>query len=338
MRVSREDLRERHPFLIARASLLREIRSFFDGRGFLAVETPKLVACPGLEPHLDAFAVGGEPRRYLPTSPELHLKRLVAAGYERIYEMGSAFRRGERGRHHLPEFTMLEWYRSGSGLAALMDDCEALLRHLAATVEPPRTPGATSLRDQDLAAPFARVTYRAVLDRYAGIDPADFPPTVGPASLRAAIDRLGLHTADDDDRDTLLTRLFVEKVEPHLARTGPCFVTDFPASQAALARVRDDPGWPVAERFELYVAGVELANAFDELTDPVEQRRRFMEWQDERRAAGAEVYPIDEAFMAALETGLPPCAGIALGVDRLAMLVAGAPEVASVVAFPEGSP
>jgi lysyl-tRNA synthetase class 2 len=334
--VSPETLRDRRPFLVARASVLREVRAFFDARGFLAVETPKRVACPGLEPHLVAFSVTGEPRRYLPTSPELHLKRLVAAGYQRIYEMGRVFRRGERGRHHLPEFTLLEWYRTGSGLAALMDDCEALLRHLAATVEPPTVPGAVCLRDQPLAAPFARVTYRAALRSHAGIDPAEFLSDREVAPLRVAIRRLGLHTADDDDRDTLLTRLFVDRVEPHLALTGPCFVTEFPASQAALARVREDPTWPVAERFELYVGGVELANAFHELTDPVEQRRRFVAWQEVRRGLGGEVYPIDEAFMAALEAGLPPCAGIALGVDRLVMLVAGAPDVASVVAFPEG--
>ena len=334
---SPDALRDRHPLLVARASILRETRAFFDGRGFLEVETPKLVACPGLEPHLVALSVAGEPRRYLPTSPELHLKRLVAAGYERIYEMGRVFRGEERGRHHLPEFTLLEWYRTGSGLPALMDDCEALLRRLAATVEPPGLPGAVCLRDQPLAAPFARITYRVALQRYTGIDPADCPAAGGVAPLRAALERLGLHTADDDDRDTLLARLFVDRVEPHLGLAGPCFLTEFPASQAALARVREDPGWPVAERCELYVAGVELANAFDELTDAVEQRRRFVAWQEERRARGAEVYPIDEAFMAALESGLPPCAGIALGVDRLVMLVTGATDVASVVAFPEGA-
>ncbi|MGD2062023.1 MAG: EF-P lysine aminoacylase EpmA [Nitrospirota bacterium] len=335
---SPEALHDRRPFLVARAAVLREIRAFFDGRGFLEVETPRLVACPGLEPHLVAFTVVGEPPRYLPTSPELHLKRLLAAGYERIYEMGRVFRRGESGRHHLPEFTLLEWYRTGSDLAALMNDCEGLLRHLSATIEPHAGPGAVCLRDQSIAAPFARLTYRGALQRYAGIDPVDFPAAAGVAPLRAEIERLGLHTAEDDDRDTLLTRVFVDRVEPQLGLARPCFVTEFPASQAALARVREEPGWPVAERFELYVAGVELANAFDELTDAVEQRRRFQAWQEQRRSLAAEVYPIDEGFMAALESGLPPCVGIALGVDRLAMLVTGAADVASVVAFPEGAP
>jgi lysyl-tRNA synthetase class 2 len=327
-------LRDRRPYLVARASILREVRAFFDERGFLEVATPKRVVCPGLEPHLVAFSVGGKPPRYLATSPELHLKRLVAAGYERIYEMGPVFRRGERGRHHLPEFTLLEWYRIGGDLAALMDDCEGLLRHIAAAVAPPVPPAGPCLRDQPLAAPFARIPYRAALQRYANIDPADYPLAAGTAPLRGALQGLGLHTAADDDWDTLVTRLFVDRVEPALA--GPCFVTEFPASQAALARVREDPRWPVAERFELYVAGVELANAFDELGDPVEQRGRFVAWQEERRARGAEVYPIDEAFLAALEAGLPRCAGIALGVDRLAMLVTGALDVASVVAFPDG--
>jgi lysyl-tRNA synthetase class 2 len=319
-------LRNRRPFLVARARILREIRAFFDRRGFLEVETPRLVVSPGMEPHLHAFAVEGQPRRYLPTSPELHLKRLLAAGYERIYEMARVFRAEEHGKHHLSEFTLLEWYRAGVDLAALMDDCEGLLRHLAVA-------GASDLSELGVAEPFDRLTYREAGRRHTALDLADFLPAAGVAGLHAAIAGRGIHTAADDDWDTLVTRLFIERVEPHLGRARPCFVTEYPATQAALARIRPEPGWPVAERFELYVAGVELANAFFELTDVDEQRRRFVAWQHERREHGHEVYPIDEAFMAALAAGLPESAGIALGVDRLVMLATGAPDVGSVVAF-----
>jgi len=334
---SPDALRTRRPLLVARARILREVRTFFDERGFLEVETPRLVVSPGLEPHLHAFRVEGPARRYLPTSPELHLKRLLADGYERIYELGRVFRAEERGQYHLPEFTLLEWYRTGSGLSALMDDCEGLLRRVAAVAAQPT--GATTVRVRDMVFgdPFERLTYREAVRRHAAIDLAEFPPAAGTAPLRAAIEGLGIHTAGDDDWDTLVTRLFIHRVESHLGHVRPCFVTDFPASQAALARVRPDPGWPVAERFELYLAGIELANAFCELTDAVEQRRRFVAWQGERRRLGREVYPIDEAFMAALAAGLPESAGIALGVDRLVMLVTGAPDVGSVVAFSPGS-
>jgi len=334
---SPDALRTRRPLLVARARILREVRTFFDERGFLEVETPRLVVSPGLEPHLHAFRVEGPARRYLPTSPELHLKRLLADGYERIYELGRVFRAEERGQYHLPEFTLLEWYRTGSGLSALMDDCEGLLRRVAAVAAQPT--GATTVRVRDMVFgdPFERLTYREAVRRHAAIDLAEFSPAAGTAPLRAVIEGLGIHTAGDDDWDTLVTRLFIHRVESHLGHVRPCFVTDFPASQAALARVRPDPGWPVAERFELYLAGIELANAFCELTDAVEQRRRFVAWQGERRRLGREVYPIDEAFMAALAAGLPESAGIALGVDRLVMLVTGAPDVGSVVAFSPGS-
>jgi len=328
------ELAARRPFLEARAALLREVRGFFAEAGFLEVETPRLVVCPGLEPHLDAFAIEGAPRRYLPTSPELHLKRLLAAGYERIYELGRCFRAEEAGPLHLAEPTLLEWYRTGATLDDLMGDCEALLRRVATAVAPPAGAAAARppLRETVGEAPFERLTYRDACRRLAHLDPADFPEGE-PARLRAAIEALGLHTAADDDRDTLFERLWIDRVEPHLGVARPCFLTDFPATQAALAEVRPDPVWPVARRFELYVGGVELANAFFELTDAAEQRRRFRAWQAQRARLGREVYPLDEPFLAALEAGLPACAGIALGVDRLVMLATGAADVATVTAF-----
>ncbi|HBB41287.1 MAG: EF-P lysine aminoacylase GenX [Nitrospirae bacterium CG18_big_fil_WC_8_21_14_2_50_70_55] len=328
------DLVARRPYLEARAATLAVLRRFFAEGGFLEVETPRLVVCPGLEPHLDAFAVATTPRRYLPTSPELHLKRLVAAGYERIFELGRCFRAEEAGTLHLAEPTLVEWYRSGASLTDLMGDCEQLLRRVAAAVAPVGgAPARPPLAALDLVPPFTRLTYRDGCRAFAGVDPADFPEVGGVACLRAVLADLGLHTAADDDRDTLLERLWIDRVEPHLGQTRPCFVTDFPASQAALAAVRPDPVWPVAQRFELYVGGVELANAFFELTDASEQRRRFTAWQTQRGWSGREVYPVDEQFLAALAHGLPACAGIALGVDRLVMLATGGPDVASVVCF-----
>lgn len=332
------DLAARRPYLEARAAVLGELRGFFADGGFLEVETPRLVACPGLEPHLDAFAVEGVPRRFLPTSPELHLKRLVAAGYGRIYELGRCFRAEEQGALHLAEPTLLEWYRAGATLDDLMADCEVLLRRVAAAVVPPTgtAPARPPLAELPLADAFERLTYRDACRRFAALDPADFPEAEA-APLRTAVAALGLHTAADDDRDALFERLWIDRVEPHLGVARPCFLTDFPASQAALAQVRPDSVWPVAARFELYVGGVELANAFDELTDAVEQRRRFAAWQAERARLGREVYPVDDAFLAALEAGLPACAGIALGVDRLVMLASGAADVATVTAFGEGA-
>lgn len=332
-----DELAARRPFLEARAATLAELRAFFAAAGFLEVETPRLVVCPGLEPHLDAFAVDTAPRRYLPTSPELHLKRLVAAGYERIFELGRSFRAEEAGPLHLPEPTLLEWYRTGATLDDLMGDCEALLQRVAAAVAPPagKAEGRPPLAALSLADDFERLTYRDACRRHALLDPADFPEAET-GRLRRAVAALGLHTAADDDRDTLFERLWIDRVEPHLGVARPCFLTDFPASQAALAEVRADPGWPVALRFELYVGGVELANAFYELTDANEQRRRFAVWQEARAALGREVYPVDNAFLAALEAGLPACAGIALGVDRLVMLATGAADVATVTAFGSG--
>ncbi len=320
------ELARRLPVLAARAEVLAGIRSFFRERGFLEAETPARVVCPGLEPHLVALPAGAD--RWLITSPELHLKRLVAAGAPRVFELARCWRGDERGAQHLTEFTMLEWYRAHAGLDALADDCAALLPAAARAAgrDPAAVPGC------DLTAPPERLTVREAFDRWAGIDLAARREA---GALAAAARRLEVATAPDDSWDELFFRIFLARVEPQLGRGRMTVLSEFPASQAALARVRDDAAWPVALRFELYAAGVELANAFDELTDPAEQRRRHEADRAARRAAGREVPALDEEFLAALEAGMPPCAGIALGVDRLVALVLGLGGARDAVAFPD---
>jgi lysyl-tRNA synthetase class 2 len=308
-----------------RAGLLATVRAFFAARGVLEVETPCLGAAAVTDPHLHSVAArlggagagGPERGRYLQTSPEYAMKRLLAAGLGPIYQLARAFRDGEAGRHHNPEFTLLEWYRPGFDHHRLMDEVEELV-------------GAV------LGAPAAeRLTYAEAFRSRAGVDPfADPVARLAEAAREAAggaVPELG------EDRDAWLDLLMAVSVAPALGRGRPAFVHDFPASQAALARVREpipEGGPAVAERFELFVEGIELANGFHELADPAEQRRRFEADLARRRARGLPEPPIDERLLAALATGLPDCSGVALGFDRLVMLAAGASTLAEVVAFP----
>ncbi|OQW96922.1 MAG: hypothetical protein BWK77_03185 [Verrucomicrobia bacterium A1] len=293
-----------HPFAL-RSRLLAAIRGFFTGRGFVEIETPVRIAAPALETHIDAEPSGS---RWLRTSPELHMKRLLADGWPRLFQMGPCFRRGERGALHHPEYTMLEWYRAPGDCGAILDDARALLPEAAraATGSPTARRSGTDIA---LDGPWETMTVADAFRRWAGWDPV------------AAFD------ADRFDLD------LVDRVEPALPRDRPVVLTDYPAAAAALARLK--PGDPrVAERWELYLGGVEVANAYSELTDPVEQRARFEACAADRRARHREVYPLDEAFLASL-TRLPPTGGIALGVDRLAMLLAGADSLDAVMAFRE---
>jgi len=288
-----------------RSRVLAAVRAFFLDREYIEVETPVRVAAPALEAHIDAEPSGS---CFLRTSPELFLKRLVAAGHERVFEMGPCFRRGERGALHRPEYTMLEWYRAGAGYGEALAETLALLRAVARGA----TGGTTVQRGGvaiDLAAAAEVWTVAAAFQTFAGWDPV------------AAFD------AERFDLD------LVERVEPALAGGArPVVLTDYPAARAALARLK--AGNPrVAERWELYLGGVELANAFGELTDAAEQRARFARCAAERAAAGRAVYPVDEAFLAALDAGLPDCAGVALGIDRLVMLLGGYDTIGEVRAF-----
>lgn len=302
-----------------RAALLAGIRGFFAERGVLEVETPLLSSATVTDPHLASLKteLGGR-TLYLQTSPEFAMKRLLAAGSGPIYQITKAFRGGgEVGRRHNPEFTLLEWYRPGFDHHALMDEMDELLGRL-------------------LGVPAAeRLTYGELFERTFGLD----PHRAGVDRLRRAAAGQGLDAElGEACRDDWLDLLLGCVIEPRLGRGRPTFVHDYPVSQAALARVRpgDLPGSgpPLAERFEVYVEGVELANGFHELADAAEQRRRFAADLERRSGAGLDAVPIDERFLAALAAGLPDCAGVALGVDRLAMVAAGGRSLRQVMAMP----
>jgi lysyl-tRNA synthetase class 2 len=321
-------MRDVRASLEARARILTAVRGFFADERFLEVETPARVRSPGQEVHLDAMPAGqtGGEARWLITSPEYHMKRLVAAGYPRIVQIGKCWRGGESGPHHLGEFTMVEWYRANAPLEALADDCERLLRLAAmAAGRDPRALG--------LDRPFVRTTVRELFARHAGFALAGDEP---PAALRAAAVEAGVAVGSATAWDDVFYQVFLDRIEPVLAGEGPTFVFDWPAPLAALARPK--PGDSrVVERFELYAGGLELANAFGELTDAAEQRRRFEAEVLERADRGKAIYPIDEPLLAALPA-MPPTAGIALGFDRLVMLVLGARDIREVVAFGDDVP
>ncbi len=293
-----------------RARVVADVRRFFDARGFLEVHTPVMVPSPGLDLHLDAFEVSGGDRgsrRWLMTSPEYQMKRLLADGWERIYQIAPCFRRDESGPRHNPEFTMLEWYRSNAQIDEVIHETEQLVAAV--------TGGTVTLdgRVVDVMPPFERISVCDAFTRFAGWSAEE--------TLHAA--------ARDDDR---YFRALIDFVEPALERFDRgVLLVDYPASQASLARKKPNDE-RLAERFELYVAGVEICNGFGELVDAVEQRERLLRDQGERRARGLPVYPIDEAFVAAVGR-LKPSAGNALGLDRLAALAAGTTNIATVMAF-----
>jgi lysyl-tRNA synthetase class 2 len=302
-----------------RARLLQRIRAFFQDREVLEVETPLLSSAAVTDPHIESYAIKnsqyGKPR-YLHTSPEFAMKRLLAAGSGSIYQVCKVFRQGEVGRWHNPEFTMLEWYRLGFDHQQLMAEVDCLLRELV--------DGYLTLGDTQ------HLTYRDAFQQYAGLD----PHSASTDQLQAKVKEHGIDVTglDENCKDPWLDLLMTHVVEPALPRECPVFIYDYPASQAALARIRQDAP-PVAERFELYIFGMELANGFHELTDAQEQRQRFVADNQARAAAGLSSMPIDEHFLAALDAGLPACAGVALGVDRLVMLAAGAKSISEVLAF-----
>lgn len=330
-----ERLAARLPFLDARARLAAATRAFFAARGYREVETPCLVPAPGAEVHIRAFETrfdphlgAGSPRAlWLRTSPELAIKKLLAGGSGPVFELARVWRNGEVSARHSPEFTMLEWYRPGLSFDALMTETEDFVR----AVCPPAV--AHDGVGTDLTLPFERLTMAEAFRRHC--NGLDILATEGDAArLHAAATAAGLPPRADESWEDLFFRLLLERVEPAIGRERATFLTHWPAPQAALAR-RDPADPRAALRFELFVAGIELANAFDELTDPAEQRARFEEANAERRRlTGAQGWEVDEDFIAALEAGLPPTAGIALGFDRLAMLAAGAPRIEDVLWLP----
>ncbi|MBK9516458.1 MAG: EF-P lysine aminoacylase GenX [Anaeromyxobacter sp.] len=323
----------------ARARLSAEVRRALGAAGYEEVETPTLVPAPGMEPHLSPFLTpflpegGGPPSpRWLITSPEYAMKRLLAEGFERIFQLSRVFRNGEVSATHNPEFTMLEFYRAGTGYAGIMADLERLVEAAARALAPGGAPEVRrGGRTVALAAPFERLTVAEAFRRHAGVD---LGACAGDAvRLRAAARAAGhpVGPADEPFDDTFF-RLMLDAVEPRLGLERPTFLTDWPASMAALARLRaDDPRW--AERFELYAGGLELANGFTELTDAVEQRARLLEEQALRVRLGRPALPLDEDFLAALPR-MPEAGGVAVGFDRLLMLLTGAASIEEVLLFP----
>jgi lysyl-tRNA synthetase class 2 len=301
-----------------RAALLREVRRFFESRGYWEADTPILSADATVDAHLDPFelTIGGT-KFFLQTSPEFAMKRLLAAGSGSIYQISRVFRDGELGARHNPEFTMIEWYRVGGDYQSLMTEVGELVSQIAGVAAP------------------ERITYQAAFERFAGFD----PHAEADSSLRDRAVSLGMAVASCDSksdlasgRDEWLNFLLAAVVEPNLGTDRPVFVYGYPATQAALARI--DPGPPaVAQRFELYVQGVELCNGYQELLDPDELRERSIRQNAIRRSLGKRELPVDSRLLAAMRAGLPPCAGVALGFDRLLMIAAKSAELREVLPF-----
>jgi len=304
--------------LHVRARMLAQARDFFRGRNVLEVDTPILSAGAVTDPQIDSLTTrvrGLSTTFYLSTSPEFPMKRLLAAGVGDIYQIGKVFRDGEFGRWHNPEFTLIEWYRIGFDDDALMTEVEALVGALLA---PHRS-----------LLPAERITYRDALRRHTGVDPY----SASDAELERAAERCGIACDADLERDARLDLLMGMVSGPRLGLERPCFVCDYPASQASLARMK--PGHPsVAARFELYLDGVELANGFHELSDAEEQRNRFAQDLRTRRGRRQPEPPMDERLLAALSQGIPDCAGVALGFDRLLAVALSAAGIAAAMAFP----
>jgi elongation factor P--(R)-beta-lysine ligase len=335
--------RDRRPFLIGRARMVQAARAFFAAQSFMEVDTAILQVSPGNEAHISAFRTeilddaGAQSRLYLHSSPEFAVKKLLAAGEPRIFSFAHAFRNRERGRLHHPEFTLLEWYRAGEPYQRLIEDCMGLLARAVAAA------GSRDLRfSGHVADPFEEpeiLTVAEAFDRYAGIDLLATlkGPEPDREALAADARNHGIRTIADDSWSDIFSKILAAKIEPQLGHGRPAILMDYPASEAALAKLQEDSRF--AERFELYACGVELANGFGELTDAALQRQRFETEMAERLRIYGETYPIDEDFLQALAI-MPEASGIALGFDRLAMLATGASHIEQVVWTPvqQGTP
>lgn len=317
-----------------RARVLASIRKFFEREGFLEVETPSVVKLPGMEPYLDVFqtefvdAQGAPDDRYLITSPEYAMKKLLVAGYEKIFQICKSFRNKETDSElHNPEFTLLEWYRGFASYEEIMEDTENLVAFVAAELH-----GAPRIvyKDAtiDVSTPWPRVKVKDLFQQYAGIDVERFEDE---AKFRVAVRAKGYSVDEQSSYEDLFFSVFMNEIEPKLGFEKPVIVYEYPASMAALAKRINDR---YAERFEVYIAGVELCNAFTELNDPQEQKARLEEEHAQRHAMGKTDYPVDQSFIGALEFGMPPSGGNALGVDRLAMLLTDTHDIRDIIFFP----
>ncbi len=319
-----------------RGHVIKAIRDFFDDQGFDEVQTPVLQVCPTIDTHIHAFATDLKgvdlqvsKKLYLQTSPEFDMKKLLTAGMARIYQICPVFRNAEGSKRHSPEFTMIEWYRAQADYTDIMTDCEGLLQVCA------KAAGIKEYRyKQHKCNPFQdfeRLSVIEAFQRYADITLVDYLGDKERFSNK--VSALGLHVAKDDEWDDLFFRVMDAKIEPFLGMGRPTFLMDYPVSMASLSKKKgNDPRF--AERFELYVCGIELANAFSELTDAVEQQRRYDTDMAEKQRLYGEYYPMDEEFIAALKHGMPPSGGIALGIDRLVMLATGAEDIQNVLWAP----
>ena len=331
---------DRADALVRRADMVKSVREFFDRRGYVEVETPALQLSPGMEPHLTAFETAlGEPNGdrqpvYLHTSPEFAMKKLLAAGMQRIFQLARVFRDGERSPRHHPEFTMLEWYQTGAGWRDIAEEAAEFVR---AACGPVVQRGDVSC---DLSQPWEFLSVQDAFARYAEIDllaTADDPLNPDTDMLCMFADGLGIRTADTDTWEDIFFRIYLDRIEPQLGVGAATVLHSYPASLAALARLSPEDA-RVSDRFEIFICGLELANGYGELTDATEQRRRFAVMTAQRIAEGRTPYPVDEDFLAALENGIPDCAGIALGFDRLVMLAAGADRIEDVLWAPVVNP
>jgi elongation factor P--(R)-beta-lysine ligase len=326
--------RDRRPLLLLRNRIKAALRTWFEDQGFVEVDAGALQVSPGNETHLHAFAteqIGTALDRhplYLHTSPEFAMKKLLAAGEQRIFSFAPVFRNRERGALHASEFTMLEWYRVGAPYTALWDDCAAMLAIAAETAG--QNHWSFRDREADIGGGLDKLSLEQAFQRHAGFPMLDTVGAVDVLAARAAA--AGIRTAPDDTWSDIFSRVLVEKIEPHLGAPRPTILYEYPSPEAALAR--PVPGRSeVAERFELYVSGVELANGFGELGDAVEQRKRLAYEMDEKARIYGECYPLDEDFLAALPH-MPAASGCALGFERLVMLAAGASSVDQVIWTP----
>lgn len=309
-----------------RAALRRAVREYFDASGFLEVETPCLVRTPGTEVYLNYFETGWESLRgdnerlFLRSSPELHMKQAIASGCQKIYQIGPCFRnRGEIGPWHHPEFSMLEWYQCGASYAGFMEETAGLLRHCSGAMQKAGCPAL------HVPGKVPVYTVARAFKEFAGIELMDLDPGLATRARKAGV----VSVREDDDFDTAFFKVLIEKIEPALAKIPVVILCDYPASQAALAAVEDG----VAKRFEFYVAGVELSNAFVELSGREANEARILESSARRTRAGLSDVPPDTDFLDAMSRGLPPCAGNALGMDRMLALLVGDPSIAGIIPF-----
>ncbi len=332
---------KKRPYLEARQKAIGAMRGYFAQEDFAEVETPILQVMPGGEVHLQAFGTEWEDaqsksaqRLYLHTSPELSMKKLLTAGVPRLYQFAHVFRNGEHSSLHHPEFTMLEWYRANADTSAIMQDCISLVRKAAKAAG--RAGFAANHMTCDPFNDWETLSVPDAFRKYAGIDllaTAPDPHAPDAKLLAKEAKRIGERVLDSDSWDDIFFRIMGEKIEPYLGKDRPTFLCDYPLSMAALARPKpEDPR--LAERFELYICGIELANAFGELTDADEQARRMKADMDQKKKIYGTSWPVDDDFIAALRYGMPESAGIALGVDRLVMLCAGANTIEDVLWAP----